>query len=40
MTKSAQPYFALIQRALARIEHYCPPDEATFLANSMIQDAI
>jgi len=38
--KVARPYFALIERALSRIERYRPSDEATFLADSMIQDAV
>src|SRR3954447_19042301 len=38
--KSPQPYFQLILRAVSRIEQYCPPDKETFLAQSMIQDAM
>lgn len=40
MKKVARPYFELIERALSRIERYRPSDEATFLADSMIQDAV
>ncbi len=40
MTKVVRPYFDLIEGALSRIEGYRPSDEATFLADSMIQDAV
>ncbi len=40
MTKVVRPYFDLIERALSRIQSYRPSDEATFLADSLTQDAI
>ncbi len=40
MTRSAQPYLALIQRALTQIERYRPPTSGEFLEQQMAQDAI
>ena len=40
MTKSPQPYLALIQRALTHIEQYRPQDKRDFLAQPVLQDAI
>lgn len=40
MNPSTQPYFLLIQAALARIEDYLPTTETEFLAQPMAQDAI
>ncbi len=40
MKKSILPHIELIREALAHIQQYLPPDYETFLADSMVQDAI